>query len=60
MSPDAWLLWFTAQSVVLIAILAIAMLGVTGRLTHAKRARPIGKAPRHTHHHLGFLHRPAH
>ena len=61
MSATAWLLWFAAQSMVLLAVLGVAMLGVTGRLT---RTHHHGAAPgpiRRSHHHMpSFRHHPAH
>jgi hypothetical protein len=46
--------WFSAQAVVLVAILAIAVLGVTGRLTRQHPRATPRPAPRH--HHLSFRH----
>lgn len=62
MSVAAWVLWFGAQTLVLLVVLGIAMLGVTGRLAHSKAARPsTGQVPRHGHHlHLAFWHHAAH
>lgn len=61
MSLAAWVLWFTAQAIVLVAILAIAVLGATDRLSRARRARTPARraARRRHHHHLTFRHRPA-
>ena len=60
MSVTAWVIWFTALTIVLIAVLAIAMLGVTGRLTRSHQAEPSARrAPRHHHLHLPFRHHPA-
>ena len=53
MSANAWLLWFALQSLVLLGVLGVAMLGVSGRLTrpppHAHRDAP---GPIQRHHHL--------
>lgn len=63
MSDTAWLLWFTAQIIAFVAIMAIAVLGGTGHFT---RAKPAGRSAARTssasrrHHHIPFLHRPAH
>ena len=54
MSVAAWVVWFSAQAVALVAILAIAVLGVTGRLTRQHPRATPRPAPRH--HHLSFRH----
>ena len=65
MTANAWLLWFTLQTLVLLGVLGVAMLGVTGRLTrthhHAHRDAP-GPIQRrhHLHVHLPIRHHPAH
>jgi hypothetical protein len=62
MSVTAWVLWFSVQCLVLLGVLGIAMLGVTGRLTHHDRAgRSSGTARPHRHHlHLSFRHHAVH
>ena len=55
MSVAAWVLWFTAQALAFVAILVIAMLGVTGRLTRQPSGTTTRPARRHTHH-LSFRH----
>ena len=56
MSANVWLLWFTAQALVLLAVLGVAMLGVTGHLSRTRRA---ASRPQHRHHFLHFQHHPA-
>jgi hypothetical protein len=64
-SANAWLLWFALQTLVLLGVLGIAMLGVTGHLTRSHRGavssgRP-GRATRESHprrFHLHIGHQP--
>jgi len=58
MSANAWLLWFTLQTLVLLGVLGVAMLGVSGRLTRSHHsARRDAPGPIQRHHHL-HVHRP--
>ena len=58
MSANAWLLWFTLQTLVLLVVLGVAMLGVSGRLTRSRHsARRDAPGPIQRHHHL-HVHRP--
>lgn len=65
MSANAWLIWFALQTLVLLGVLGIAMLGVTGQLTrtHHRVHRPAPGPTQRRHHlhlHLPIRHRPAH
>jgi hypothetical protein len=61
MSVTAWVVWFGAQTLVLLLVLGIAMFGVTGRLTREQRTTsPARTQRRHHRHHLSFRHHAAH